>query len=170
MENLKRLRACRTLGLCINYSSEKDDETVREGIALAEELDGLKKDPNHSTYLQIRPEMDILGRKHECTLPDIDHPLIEITEKDASDRGYDECEAYHFTPFIWQDGKIDICAYHGGESDFNLGDLHAATFKEIMDAAPKSVRVTDNCQACCKLNEMNRLIQRKKNVEDMYFL
>jgi GTP 3',8-cyclase len=171
LENIKKLRPCKTVGLCINYS-EGDDDIVKDGIIIAEALDKIKSD-GQETYLQIRPEMNTQGELHECKLPEIKHPLVELTEKHSVTeygRGYTKCEAYHFTPFIWQDGEVNVCAYHKGDKDYILGDLYKQSFEEIMLKAPKSVNVRKDCQACCKLHEMNKAIEQRKHLTDINFI
>jgi GTP 3',8-cyclase len=171
-EHIKQLRGCRTLGLCINYAVG-DERFIDDGIRIVEELDKMKSSSEQATYLQIRPELNIMGALHETKLPEIKHPLIELTPKEAVTeygRGYEDCEGYHFTPFIWQDGKISVCAYHKDNPAFELGNLYERNFQDIMDNAPKSVKVIPTCQACCKLHEMNKAIEERKNLDDINFI
>lgn len=171
-ENIERLRKCKTLGLCINYDVG-DERFIKDGIRIVEHLEKIKEMTTHSTYLQIRPEMNTMGSLHECKLPEINHPLVELTEKisiSPEGRGYEVCEAYHFVPFVWQDGDITICAYHKGRKEYTLGNLYQQSFQEIMDNAPKNVPVISSCQACCKLHEMNKAIEERKNLVDVNFI
>jgi sulfatase maturation enzyme AslB (radical SAM superfamily) len=176
-ENLKILRKCKTLGLCINYRGQEDDEIVIEALKTAEKLEFLKESPNHATYVQVRPALKTLGDKTIVDTPKIEHPLLKITSYkflgSGSERNYDQCEAFHFAPFIWHDGDVDICGYHRKNSMFNLGNVYnkgeEGRFKSIMKNAPQKVQVIDSCQICCKLNAMNSMINMMKSLEDIDF-
>jgi len=174
---LKILRGCKTLGLCINYRGKIDDKTILDSLKIVEKLENSKYSSNHSTYLQVRPALKIMGKKVKMEIPKIKHPLLKITDYKFlganSERSYDKCEAYHFAPFIWQDGDVDVCGYHRKDSRFNLGNLYSegkeGSFRYIMEKAPKAIDVVDNCQICCKLNSMNSMINLMRNLEDIDF-
>ncbi|VVB82943.1 Uncharacterised protein [uncultured archaeon] len=176
-ESLRILRQCKTLGLCINYRGIEDDQLVKETLELVEKLDKLKESPTHTTYLQVRPALKILGGKTIVEIPKIEHPLLKITDYkflgSGSEREYSECEAFHFAPFIWQDGDVDVCGYHRKDKLFNLGNVYSlgenGRFKYIMKNAPKTVKVLDNCQTCCKLNAMNSMIHMMRQLQDIDF-
>lgn len=170
VEHMKQYRRCKTLGIAINYAPG-DEALIEQAIAIVEELDRLKDDPKHATYLQLRPEMGIYGEHHDCNLPAIKHPLVELTPKEwEEDRGYKKCEGYHFTPFIWQDGEVTVCAYHKGREGYMLGNLYESTFQDIMADAPRSVDVIPECQSCCKLDQMNKSIEEHKLLLDANFI
>jgi organic radical activating enzyme len=176
-ENLKILRQCKTLGLCVNYRGREDDEIVNEALKIAEKLDVLKESPSHTTYVQVRPALKILGDTTVIETPQIEHPLLKITSYKflgvTSDRNYSECEGFHFAPFIWHDGDVDVCGYHRKNPVFNLGNLYKdgaeGRFKSIMKNAPKVISVSDNCQICCKLNSINSLIHSMRELQDIDF-
>jgi organic radical activating enzyme len=176
-DSLIRLRQCKTLGLCINYRGVEDDDLILETLKLVEKLDSLKESPQHTTYLQVRPALKILGDKTTIEVPKIEHPLLKITDYkflgSGVDRGYTKCQAFHFAPFIWQDGDVDVCGYHRKDSFFNLGNIYSSgekgRFKFIMKNAPKTVGVLENCQTCCKLNAMNSIINQMEQLQDIDF-
>jgi len=167
-----KLRKCKTVGICINYSKTDDISIIENALKIAEKLEALKTNSDHSTYVQVRPALMISGKSYENEIPKIKHPLLQITNykflKMAEGRNYTDCEAYHFAPFIWQDGDVDVCGYHRKESKFNLGNLYntgkKGQLKTIMETAPKNIKVANNCQVCCKLNEMNSIIQLRKDL------
>lgn len=175
--NLRILRECKTLGLCINYRGEEDDTLIKKSLELVEKLDSLKKSSDHATYLQVRPALKTQGERTKTIVPAIDHPLLKITDYkfvgSNEERGYKNCEAFHFTPFIWQDGDVDVCGYHRKDPKFNLGNVYSkgeqGRFRYIMANAPKSVEVIENCQICCKLNAMNSMINLMRDLEDVEF-
>jgi len=160
--------------MCINYTG--DDAEIIKSLAIAENIG--------ADYLQVRPALPINGKKLLSKLPDIKHDknlktILEITEYKFlganEERNYTECEAYHFNPFIWQTGQVDVCGYHKGEmaKPYNLGNLYdvglKGRFANIMERAPKSVPVADNCLTCCKLNSMNSTIKHMRDLEDIDF-
>ncbi len=184
-EILKKLKP-KILGMCINYSG--DDDEIREALEIAED--------SGVSYVQVRPALKIHGERlpkilknmpgekflseEKLSVPNIKHPLLEITDYKflgaSEERNYTECEAFHFNPFIWQDGDVDVCGYQKGNKRYNLGNLYShwprgseGKFKSIMRFAPKSVPVADNCQVCCKLNSMNSTIKHMRDLEDVDF-
>jgi hypothetical protein len=161
--------ACKTLGININYAPG-DEPLIERALAIVEELDAIKTSPTHATYLQLRPELNILGEEHECNLPALDHPLVELTPKEAKHRGYEQCRGFHFTPFMWQDGEVTVCAYHKGREGYSLGNLYTDDFASIMRRAPESVPVIPECQECCKLDQMNKSIEEHRLLQDVNFI
>lgn len=176
-KSLETLRQCKTLGICINYVKEDSEKIIKDTLKIAERLDSLKTSKNHSTYVQVRPALIVKGRPIKVDIPSIKHPLLKITDYKflGSDleRDYTNCEAYHLVPFIWQNGDVDVCAYHRGELGFNLGNLYSkgkqGRFRSIMEHAPKTIKVADNCQICCKLNSMNSMIHHMRQLKDVNF-
>lgn len=176
-ENLRVLRQCKTLGMCINYNGESDEKLVRDTLEIADKLDALKEKPGHETYVQVRPALKIQGQKTTVEVPKIEHPLLQITDYkflgSGVERDYSKCEAFHFNPFIWQDGDVDVCGYHRKDQKFNLGNLYSKNeqgrFRYIMKNAPAKVEVVDNCQVCCKLNSMNTMIYLADQLKDRNF-
>jgi sulfatase maturation enzyme AslB (radical SAM superfamily) len=174
---IKTLRPCKTVGICINYRGKKDDQNINEAINLAERLHEIREFPEHETYVQVRPALKISGQKIDINVPDIEHPLLIITDYkflgSNSERDYKLCEAFHFEPFIWQNGDVDICGYHKEDSAFNLGNLYSkgekGRFRYIMEHAPKTVSIREDCQICCKLNAMNSAIAKSKILKDTNF-
>jgi len=174
---LRKLRQCKTLGMCINYRGKEDEEVVRNTLKIAEILDSLKESEDYSTYVQVRPALKILGKTMTTETPKITHPLLKITDYkflgSGISREYIYCEAYHFAPFIWQDGDVDVCGYHKQESKFNLGNVYSkgedGRFRHIMKNSPKVIPVEENCQICCKLNAMNSIIHMMRKLEDIDF-
>ena len=176
-EVLMSMRSCKTLGICLNYAPDYDESSIIELLGIVERLDAIKTLPEQSTYLQIRPLLHINGTHFTRKAPKITHPLLTITNYKFlgidEGRNYDLCEAFHFVPFIWQNGAVDICAYHKNEPKYRLGNLldvgEKGTFKYIMDHAPKNVKVAKNCQVICKLHEMNSVLQLRKHLKDINF-
>jgi len=175
--SLKDLRSCKTLGICINYKGKEDDKDVKNALNIAEKLHDLGKNLNYETYVQVRPALETHGKKVNIKPPNIQHPLLQTLvykfSDSNSDKLYKNCEGYHFIPWIWQDGEVDVCSHHRKRVEFNLGNLYAegkqGRFKYIMENAPASVKVAKDCQVCCKVHETNSLINAMKNLKDPDF-
>jgi len=169
---LSSLRRCKTLGICVNYSKDDNEDVIRDILKIAEKLEENKISFDHSTYVQVRPALLIKGKSYKNYIPNIEHPLLQITDYKflglLSERSYINCEGFHFAPFIWQDGDVDVCGYHRKNLNYNLGNLYEGgeigKFKNIMKYAPENVKVINSCQNCCKLNEMNTAIHLRKNI------
>jgi len=163
IENLKKLRECKTLGMCINYLG--DVENIKESLKIAKEV-GVD-------YLQVRPALSVGNNPTSIERPNLEDELLLITdykfEECSKERTYTKCEGYHFIPFIWQNGDIDVCAYHKGNPKFNLGNIYNESITNILKKAPKYVEVED-CQICCKNHEINKLISNMRKLEDIDFV
>jgi len=162
--NLKKLRACKTLGICINDTG--DDEVIKDTLRIGEKV-GVD-------YVQVRPALFSTGSKSFVRTPTIEHPLLKITkykyEDQKKDRGYDKCYGYHFVPFLWEDGNVDVCGYMRGVEGYNLGNIYTDKFEDIFDNFPRSVEVRKTCQICCKNHEINKLVNTAINIKDGDFV
>jgi MoaA/NifB/PqqE/SkfB family radical SAM enzyme len=166
IKSLEKIRRCKKVGMCINYTGY--DESILEDIRIANDL--------QFDYVQIRPALKTNGEKVKYGVPQIanigakiivsDYKFFESDQK----RTYTKCEGYHFVPFIWANGDVDACAYHRGNKKYNLGNVYNMPFHEIMRNAPDLVKVADDCQVCCKNHEINKFIHDLKGLEDINFV
>lgn len=165
VECIKPLRAARTLDFAFNYAGPQDDTYLWQTLDVAEQVD--------ADYVQVRPALRWHGETVEIEPPKIVHPLIHITtykfEQAKVKHSYKRCEGYHFIPFVWEDGNVDVCAYMRRYPSYTLGNLYQQSLSEILDKAPRSVAVHDNCQVCCKLHETNLAIDESRCIEDKNF-
>lgn len=157
-------KAVKTLGICVNY--EGLDHVVHETAEIA---DIVKAD-----YVQVRPALNLEGEKTFFQVPKFDNPLVQVTgykfADAAIDREYTECEGFHFVPFIWEDGRVDVCAYQRNKDEYNLGNIYDSSFSEIVSAFPSSVPVADDCILCCKNHEINKTIYYTRKIQDRSFV
>lgn len=162
---IKILRKCPVLGFAFNYAGPQDDEYLWETLHLAEDV--------QADYVQLRPALAFHGQTVDIQPPAIQHPLLHVTAYKFADakvpHGYKACEGFHFVPFIWEDGDVDICAYMRKWEGYNLGNIYKNRLKSILDDAPQSVAVTHECQVCCKLNDINKRIHASRQLEDVNF-
>lgn len=166
-EHIRALRPAKALGFAFNYTGQRDDEYLRETLHLAEDVG--------ADYVQLRPALVPHGATVDIEPPAIDHPLLFVTEDKFTEarkkHSYSRCEAYHLVPFLWETGEVMVCPYmrtraHEG---YALGNVYEKRFKQIMDEAPPSVPVHEGCQVACKLNSMNTLIARCRELKDVNF-
>lgn len=164
VENLKKLRECKTLGMCINYIG--NDNEIYDALKIAEEL--------KINYVQVRPALNVGNNPTIIKLPNIQHPLLFLTnykfEESSKTKNYTKCFGYHFVPFIWENGDVDVCAYQCGKKNYNLGNIYNESIIDILNRRPKNVLVDSNCQICCKNHEINKFINDLDNIEDKDFV
>lgn len=165
VENIRTLRQCKTLGFAFNWSGAQDTDYLKQTLDVAY---AVKAD-----YVQVRPALKFHGQTTDVEPPDFDDPMMQVTDykfEDAKHKhDYKECVAYHLTPFVWEDGNVDVCSYMRKHDGYRLGNIYSESFKSIMDKAPSSVPVHDNCQVCCKLHESNKSIHAAREVPDKDF-
>lgn len=165
VEYIKQLRRCKTLGFAFNYSGPQDDAYLWETLRVAEEV--------NADYVQVRPALKFHGATVDIEPPGIYHPLLFVTdykfEEAKHKHGYRTCEGFHLSPFIWEDGNVDVCAYNRKHAGYTLGNIYQDSLKDILDRAPQSVPVIEQCQTCCRLHETNRSIHAARQLEDRNF-
>jgi hypothetical protein len=166
--NLRRLRDMTpVLGMCINYrgKSNNDEKTIQEALDIADIVG--------ANYVQVRPALFQGDIPTFIDEPKIKHPKLIVSdykfEEAKVKRDYSICEGFHFVPFIWENGDVDVCGYHPNDKKFNLGNLYKESFLDIMEKAPSYVQL-DNCQRCCKNHEINKAINYMRNLEDINFV
>ncbi len=162
---ISKLRPAKTLGFAFNYSGAQDDDYLRTTLDLAERV--------KADYVQVRPALAFHGQTVDIKPPAFAHPLMHVTGYKFDDarhkHGYATCEAYHFSPFLWEDGNLDVCAYQRKHDGYRLGNIYDESLKSILDRAPKSVPVAPFCQVACKLHEMNKAVHAARALEDVNF-
>ncbi len=156
---------CPIVGIAFNYEGPQDDDAVRRTLSMAEDC--------MVSYVQLRPKLPPNGQTIDLRPPDIEHPLLHATEYKFSEarhhHTYSTCEAYHLTPFIFEDGSVNVCAYMHKNPAYVLGNIYENGFREIMDFAPPFVPVLAECQTACKLHESNRAIHHARALQDVNF-
>ena len=166
-ENLKILRRCKVLGFAINYNGNYNE--INDVITIGEEI-GVN-------YIQVRPVLNTKGKTIDVKINRKkikETPLLIISDYKFKDskipHTYNKCEAFHFVPFIWENGDVDVCGYMKNEPGYRLGNIYKQPFETIMKTAPKTVQVSNKCQICCKNHELNKLINKLKDIEDKNFI
>jgi len=160
-------------GICVNHI---ESHTKEQLIQLCKEA----KDFGAS-YFQIRPALVGDYRKQ----PKLEVPIylenykrknfeVYVTDykyKEAiNPKAYTECYGYHFCPSIDWNGQVGVCLYLIDDDNFVFGDLYSFTLQDIFNIFTDYMKVTDQCQNCCKNHEINKILYNIKNVEEEDFL
>lgn len=124
-------------------------------------------------YFQLRPA---LARTAQQTLF-VPPPYLQDLETDTfriettpykwhdsqRDHGYPVCHGHRFSPFLWHNGDLSVCAYHQGRPEFVFGNvLEAGSFERVWYSERReqmlleAVGVVPDCQVCCKNHEINK--------------
>lgn len=168
MKNLKILRKCESLGICLNQISGHNPF-----------IDSLFLNPNSEEemevdYIQIRPALNTKGNYSNILKPITNNPLFKITdykyEDQSEPRQYSKCYGYNFVPFLWEDGELDVCAYHRGNLKYNIGNIYTHSVKHLLGKMPRYVETCDTCQICCKNHEINKTINNAIKIKDVNFV
>ena len=164
LESLKILRECRKIGICINYTGDEDE--LKRILEVAYKID--------VDYVQVRPALNMNGEKTFIKVPSITDSKLLITEykfeEAKKDREYKKCEGFHFVPFLWEDGRLDVCAYMRFNQEYNIGNIYENTFEELLVNFKPFVKVSKQCQICCKNHEINKMIFNLRNIDDVNFV
>lgn len=162
---IRALRGTDNLSIAFNYKGPQDDEYLWDVLDMCGRVG--------ADYVQVRPALAFHGQTVDIAPPKIHHPLLHITDYKFEDakkpHGYSRCEGYHFVPFIWEDGNVDVCAYMRKHEGYNLGNIYNTSLKDILDLAPEYVPVSPRCQVCCKNHEINKLVSSLRTLKDVNF-
>lgn len=163
-ESLRVMRQCRKLGMCINYTG--DENVVEEALRVAYEVE--------ADYVQVRPALLSGGKTVDIEPPKIADKKLLITKYKFDDarvpRNYTRCVGYHFAPFLWEDGRLDVCGYMRGQDEYHIGSIFDKSYTELFSDLPRSVPVSKECQICCKNHEINKLVCDAQDIEDSNFV
>lgn len=162
IENIKILRRCKKLGICINDTMDSDKI---KGVI--DDTKSIKPD-----YIQVRPALNLNGKKTIISIPKIKGVLITDYKYSecSTDRKYKKCVGFHFVPFLWHDGRLDVCGYMRGIDNYNIGNIYESSFHSLLALFPESVSVDKKCQMCCKNHEINDMVNNCNNLDDLDFV
>lgn len=71
---------------------------------------------------------------------------------------------------VWENGMMSACMYMRHNHDYDIGSIYDHTFTELCNMMPESLPVLDDCQICCKNNEINKFISDAKNIKNRRFV
>ena len=155
-------------GMVYNYSG--DDKEMCKAIDF-----GLSCGIN---YLDVRPAMPRSGEILEPVVINIPDYFLTTgkvkvqnykIEESSKNRSYTQCRGYHFVPFLKETGELYACNYIHDER-YLLGNIYENGIRDILDNAPASLKVSSDCQVCCKNHEINTLLDYALKIEDKDFV
>ena len=160
-------------GICVNQIK---DHTMKQLIGYY-----LTASKIGASYFQIRPALMGSYKKQPylCIptyLKDYETKTCKIFlteykyDEAMRDKKYKDCYGYHFCPSISWTGKLSICLYLSLNKQYILGDLGKESFQSIWWRIPEKIKVTDECQNCCKNNEINKMLYAVKHIKDPDFI
>lgn len=127
-------------------------------------------------YFQVRPALaDRADLQEKVIYPlwlkdyETDDFQVVLTPYKFEDytqpHGYPVCHGHRLVPFIWHDGRVDVCAYHHRQQEgYTFGNLYEQSFREIWNGPRRQqllangVKVISQCQHNCKLHEANKVM------------
>jgi radical SAM protein with 4Fe4S-binding SPASM domain len=139
-------------------------------------------------YIQFRP---VLPRWFSKELPKLNDSVWTHLVKYAGDEKinlsidkfrdmesgkwfpFKSCEGHFFSPILDANGDVKVCMYHPGNDRFSFGNINNSTFSDIWNSLKRRdvinyVRSLDyqkKCQMCCKLCEINKLLDFMNNAD-----
>jgi len=189
LDNIKELKNYPVkVGINCNIFEEHTLEDIKELISIM---------PDVADYIQFRP---VLPRYYEFEKSYINEDIVEWLDNCSigrpwlimsEDKFYDvvygdlftfeSCEGHFFNPVLDANGNLCVCMYHPKDDRFVFGNIYEKSYKKIWKSKQRQqviefVRNLDyknECQACCKLAEVNKLmdfINHPEKGEDIHFL
>jgi len=160
-------------GICVNQLSTYREMDLRRLCVKARNIG--------ARYFQIRPAL-IGSYKDQISMspPKYLEKLrkknfdVYITdykyEESKKAKVYKDCYGYHFCPSIGWNGKVNVCLYLTLQAKYQIGDLKKDRLIDIWPRITKRIKVTKECQNCCKNNEINKLLYAAKNIREVDFI
>lgn len=160
-------------GICVNQTKNHSKKDLKKLCFQARNFG--------ARYFQIRPAL--VGNYKNQPLLSVPLYLKEHRKKNfevyitgykyedaVKPKNYRYCYGYHFCPSIDWNGKVNVCLYLASRKKYALGDLNKERLLKIWPNIIKQTKVTDECQNCCKNNEINKILYAAKNVKSVDFI
>lgn len=181
LENLKALSQYDIkIGINCNVNNEMSVYDTRKLIETVRD---------YCTYIQFRPILPRYFKEETIQLNNTVWNFLEDNYKgdpkinfsydkfkDLKHKNYfpfDKCEGHFFSPILDANGDVKVCIYHPGDSDFSFGNINEKSFEEIWNSEQRKKAIEhtrkfdyNKCQMCCKLYELNKMIDFIKNPSD----
>lgn len=171
LENLKRFKITK-VGVNCNVSEDLD----------VSDVEALIKDTiNFADYIQFRPVLPRFFKKEQINVNKEvweyleqykDNDIINLSNDKIKELANSEtfpfntCEGHFFMPILNSDGDIKVCMYHPCNPNLSFGNIYDNSFTEIWKSEKRKEAIDyvrkmnykTECQICCKLYEINKLI------------
>ncbi len=178
LDNIKELyKYPLKLGVNCNVSMEMSVEDIENLINTT---------INMCEYLQFRPILPRFFKDEEIKLNmDVWNHLEKYKDNSKINFSYDKfkdlssnnffpfesCEGHYFSPILNANGDICVCMYHPNDSRFVFGNINENNFIDIWNSKERTEKIDNlrkldyynECQVCCKLFELNKLVEFIKN-------
>lgn len=188
---IRNIKSMNALGLKVgvncNISNDYSVEDVEELISTIK---------NHCNYIQFRPvlpryfknetieintEVWNYLKEYYSNSPNINFSFDKLNDMSGNNLfPFTSCEGHFFSPILNANGDVCVCMYHLGDSDYVFGNINDNSFIDVWNSEKRKeiiqkVRTVDyknKCQVCCKLTEINKLVEffSKKEIDDINFL
>jgi GTP 3',8-cyclase len=119
-------------------------------------------------------------------LASLDDPLAILSNDKLSATNapvpFRACEGHHFCPVLDTDGSLRVCIAHPGDDRFAFGNIYDNDYAEIwqsqqrqdvLDRLRNEIDYATECSPCCKLWEVNRVLEtlrQTQSLPDLHFL
>lgn len=153
----------------VNFNLTNDNEKHLEAMVRQARAAGV-------AYFQVRPALADRPELQERVnwplwLLDYQTDAFKVVltpykfEDYAQPHGYPICHGHRLVPFVWHDGRVDVCAYHFKTPElYSFGNLYQETFRQIWHGERRrellevGIPVIPQCQHCCKNHEVNKVM------------
>ena len=160
-------------GICVNHIKLYGRQTLIKMCLQAKEMG--------ARYFQVRPallgsykdqpKLEAPEYLKECADTFFDVYVTNYKYTDATEpKGYKNCYGYLFCPSIDWKGRVGTCLYLMHDKKYVLGDLNRTPLTMIWQKVTDKVKVTESCQNCCKNHEVNKILDRVKNLKAQDFI
>jgi MoaA/NifB/PqqE/SkfB family radical SAM enzyme len=160
-------------GICVNHTVTQSPSEIKK-LCVQAQLFG-------ASYFQTRPAlMDNYKKQPWLLSPRYLNKLkskkfdICVTEYKYEEarkpKDYAYCYGYHFCPSIGWNGKVSTCLYLTLSPKHILGDLNKTRLLNIWPKIIKRMKVSKDCQNCCKNHQINKILYATKHIGAIDFI
>jgi MoaA/NifB/PqqE/SkfB family radical SAM enzyme len=175
------------VGVNVNVGMDYTIADLESIMALRDDVDYIQFRPILPRYFKHeKPEVNYVIWKHLQMYYGND-PKVTLSDDKLSDLEHNNlfpfrsCEGHFFNPVVQANGDVAVCMYHPKEPDYVFGNLYKHNFPRIWRSKTRKkvlekvrcVNYREECQACCKLTELNKLTDFLNNPDpnsDINFL
>ena len=155
---------------------------VNNNMTIIEIQEFINTVKNDCSYIQFRPiipryfneEKTILNDDVWLYLNTLNEKNINLSNDKFKDLlgenepfPFNSCEGHFFSPILDANGDFKVCMYHPNDNRFTFGNINTDNFlniwnsqrrQEVINFLRNDINYCDECQICCKLYELNKLI------------
>lgn len=166
------------LGINCNIGKETTIKDIKDILLLK----------NACSYIQFRP---VLPRFFKNEKIEINNRVWNFVKK-INDRkinlsldkfknlnqkslfSFSTCDGHFFEPILNANGDVKVCMYHPDDENFTFGNIYENNLEDIWKSIKRKKSIDfvrklnyfKYCQVCCKLCEINKVLEFIKNPKD----